>query len=71
MVWDDSAELPRLAAAGAVRCMRRKVVMNGADPCVRAVSTDDARVRQDEVLGLSDGLDTIARKTVHYNLCYS
>ena len=41
MVWDDSAEPPRLAAAGAARCMRRKVVIKGADTCVRAVSTED------------------------------
>ena len=41
MVWDDNSEPPRLAAAGAARCMRRKVVINGADPWVRAVSTED------------------------------
>ena len=59
MVWDDSADPPTLAAAGAARCTRRKVVINGADPWVRTVSTEDTRVRQGAALGLSAELDIL------------
>ncbi len=52
-VWDkrtitleDPAEPLRLAATGAVKWTKRKLVMNGADPCASAVSTGDVRVRQ-------------------------
>ena len=60
MTWEEPAEPPILAAAGAVRWTMRKVVMNGADPCASAVSTDDVRVRHAEGgLGLSAGCDAI------------
>lgn len=32
IVLDEAEEPPRLAAAGAARWTKRKVVMNGADP---------------------------------------
>ena len=60
MTWEEPAEPPILAAAGAVRWTIRKVVMNGADPCASAVSTDDVRVRHAEGgVGLSAGCDVI------------
>ena len=60
MTWEEPAEPPILAAAGAVRWTMRKVVMNGADPCASAVSTDDVRVRHAEGgVGLSAGCDAI------------
>lgn len=33
MVLEERDEPPRFARAGAVRWMRRKVVMNGVEPC--------------------------------------
>lgn len=60
MAWEEPAEPPILAAAGAVRWTMRKVVMNGADPCASAVSTDDVRVRHAEGgAGPSAGCDAI------------
>ena len=59
MVWDESAEPPRLAVAGAARWTMRKVVMNGADPCTSAVSADDVRVRQAGRAGLSGECDAM------------
>jgi hypothetical protein len=45
-----------------VRWTKRKVVMNGVDPCASAVSTDDVRVRHAEGgAGLSSGLAAIVR----------
>jgi hypothetical protein len=32
MVLDEAEEPPRLAATGAARWTKRKIVMNGADP---------------------------------------
>lgn len=62
MTREEPAEPPILAAVGAVRWTKRKVVMKGADPCASAVSTDDVRVRQaDGGAGLSAGREAIAR----------
>jgi hypothetical protein len=62
MTLEEPAVPPILAAVGAVRWTKRKVVMNGADPCASAVSTDDVRVRHAEGgAGLSSGLAAIAR----------
>jgi hypothetical protein len=57
---EELAVPPMLAAVGAVRWTKRKVVINGADPCASAVSTDDVRVRHAEGgAGLSSGLAAI------------
>lgn len=62
MTLEEPAVPPILAAVGAVRWTKRKVVMNGADPCASAVSTDDVRVRHAEGgAGLSSGLAAIVR----------
>jgi hypothetical protein len=62
MACEEPAEPPILAAVGAVRWTKRKVVMNGADPCASAVSTDDVRVRHAEGgAGLSAGCGAIVR----------
>ena len=59
---EELAEPPILAAVGAVRWTKRNVVMNGADPCASAVSTDDVRVRHAEGgAGLSAELAAIVR----------
>jgi hypothetical protein len=61
MVLVDAAEPPRLAAAGAERWTKRKVVINGADPCASVVRTDDVRARHAGGMGLSVGCDVMAR----------
>ena len=61
---EELAEPPMLPAMGAVRWTKRKVVMNGADPCASMVSTDDVRVRHRDAeggVGLSSGLAAIVR----------
>jgi hypothetical protein len=59
---EELAEPPMLAAVGAVRWTKRNDVMNGADPCASAVSTDDVRVRHaGGGAGLSSGLAAIVR----------
>jgi hypothetical protein len=42
MVCEESDEPPRLASAGAERCMRRKVVMKGAEMCAVFVRKGNA-----------------------------
>jgi hypothetical protein len=42
MVCEDSDEPPRLASAGAERCMRRKVVIKGAEMCAVFVRKGNA-----------------------------
>ena len=62
MAWEEPAEPPILAAAGAVRWTKRKVVIKGADPCASAVRIDDVRVgHAGGGAGLSAGCDAIAR----------
>lgn len=42
MVCEESDEPPRLASTGAERCMRRKVVMKGAEMCAVFVRKGNA-----------------------------
>ena len=48
IVPKEPAKPPILAATSAARWIKRKVVLNGADPCASAVSIEDVRVRQAE-----------------------
>jgi hypothetical protein len=45
MVCEERVEPPRLESAGADRCMRRKVVMNGAEVCAAFVKKGNPILR--------------------------
>lgn len=49
MTWDDNEDPPRFARAGAERWMRRKVEMNGAEPCASFVRIPVTVVRGAEL----------------------